>query len=74
MTAFKKYLKLCSSQNVDSVGSIAKISIQIQMQTQISEKYHSRWNYNTTGIVYVELLGHDGNYNILKNDRSFEIF
>lgn len=74
MIGFEKFLKSCRSRNVDSVESMAKITLPFKVQTHISEKYHLGWNDNTARIVYVELRGHEENYGAVKDDGSFEIF
>lgn len=65
MAGFEKFLKSCRSQNVDSVESVAKITLPFQVHTHMSEKYHLGWSDITATIVHVGLRKHEESYGVV---------
>lgn len=58
---FEIFLKSCHSRNVDSLQSVAKITLPFQVQTHISKKYHLGCNDSVAIILYIDLRDHDEN-------------
>lgn len=73
MVEFEKYLKQFRQHIIDNIESTATMALPFHLQSQILEKFHLCWTNRRTRAVYVELCGHEEQYNVANSNSGLEV-